>query len=80
MRPGLAVFGILLASALLARDGSAANDPNRWLVGFGKALFWMSNVEMEPQHLMHKKPDSLHKLWSMLQMEPDCQHRPLFRI
>jgi hypothetical protein len=46
MRLGLAVFGILLASALLARDGSAANDPNRWLVGFGKALFWMSETEI----------------------------------
>jgi len=43
----LAASLCLLAVCLLnAESGRAAYDPNRWLMGFGKALFWMSETEL----------------------------------
>ncbi|WP_119166036.1 hypothetical protein [Algihabitans albus] len=46
--PPLARFTVLLLTATLAAAPAAAvgEPPSRWLIGYHKALFWMSEVEV----------------------------------
>ena len=46
--PPFVIGAVLLLTAVLAAPSAAAegNPPSRWLIGYHKALFWMSEVEV----------------------------------